>query len=193
MARWARVVIPDCPHHVVVRGNHQERVFFSDSDRLLYLRLIRLFGIRFEISYLAYCLMTNHVHFVAVPKSPASLARGLGEAQRKYASLINVRENLSGHLWQSRYRSYPMDEAHLFSAIRYIERNPVRAGMVSNPEDYPWSSARAHMRGGGSPDMFLETVAGTTRVDGLSASTRYGGRSQADQRSRAERPPARRR
>jgi putative transposase len=147
MARWVRVVIPDCPHHIILRGNHKERVFFCDSDRLLYLRLLKLFGEKNGISYLAYCLMSNHTHFVAIPKSTTSFARGLGEAHRKYSTLINTRENLSGHLWQGRYRSYPLDDPHLFSAIRYIERNPVRAGMVSTPEDYVWSSARAHLMG----------------------------------------------
>jgi putative transposase len=156
MARWVRIVIPDCPHHIILRGNHRESVFFCDSDRLLYLRLIRIFGDKNRIKYVAYCLMTNHTHFVALPKSPMSFARGLGEAHRKYTNLINTRENLSGHLWQGRYRSYPLDESHLFSTIRYIERNPVRAGIVSAPEDYVWSSARAHMMG--RPDPLISPL-----------------------------------
>jgi putative transposase len=99
--------------------------------------------------------MDNHVHFVAVPRSPSSFARGFGVAHRKYTSLINIRENLSGHLWQARFLSYPLDESHLIAAIRYIERNPVRAGIVSSPEDYPWSSARAHTMG--RPDELISS------------------------------------
>jgi putative transposase len=101
--------------------------------------------------------MDYHVHFIAVPSTPSSLARGFGIAHHKYTSLINIRENLSGHLWQARFLSYPLNEAHVIAAIRYIERNPVRAGVVLNPEDYVWSSARAHALG--LPDPLISPCA----------------------------------
>jgi putative transposase len=89
--------------------------------------------------------MENHIHLVAVPKFTWSLTRGIGEAHRKYASMINIRENWRGHLWQARFSSYPLDEKHLFCSVRYIEQNPVRAGIVLRAEDYIWSSAKAHI------------------------------------------------
>jgi putative transposase len=89
--------------------------------------------------------MDNHVHLVAVPRTRESLALGIGEAHRKFTSLINIRENWKGYLWQGRFISYPMDGGHLFAAVRYVERNPVRARIVSRAEQYRWSSAPAHV------------------------------------------------
>jgi putative transposase len=91
--------------------------------------------------------MDNHVHLIAVPKTKVSLARGVGEVHRRYTSMINLRENWRGYLWQGRFISYPLDERYLYAAIRYVEQNPVRAGLVEKAEDYPWSSARAHVLG----------------------------------------------
>ena len=145
MPKIPRVVIPGCPHHVVQRGNRRLRVFFSDDDKGVYLELIRRHALKCGLSIWAYCLMDNHVHLVIIPKEKDSLARGLGEAHRKYTSLINIRENWRGYLWQGRFLSYPMDGGHLFAAIRYIERNPVRARLVARAEQYKWSSAPAHV------------------------------------------------
>jgi putative transposase len=97
--------------------------------------------------------MDNHVHLIAVPQYPDSLARGLSTAHWKYSLIINLRNEWKGHLWQARYLSYPLDESYLFAAIRYVELNPVRAGIVFKPEDYPWSSAHAHIRN--TPDVIL--------------------------------------
>jgi len=145
MPKIPRVVIPGCPHHVVQRGNRRLKVFFSDDDKGVYLELIRRHAQKCGLSIWAYCLMDNHVHMVIIPKEKDSLARGLGEAHRKYTSLINIRENWRGYLWQGRFISYPMDGGHLFAAVRYIERNPVRARIVSRAEQYKWSSAPAHV------------------------------------------------
>ncbi|MCJ7611846.1 MAG: transposase [Candidatus Aminicenantes bacterium] len=145
MPRIARVVIPDCPHHVIQRGNRRQKSFFCDSDKQLYLRLLKRHGERAGISFLAYCLMENHVHLIAIPKTKGSLATGIGEAHRKYTTIINIREDCRGYLWQGRFISYPLDEAYFFAAVRYVERNPVRAGLVKSASDYAWSSARAHV------------------------------------------------
>jgi putative transposase len=145
MPKIARVVIPGCPHHVVQRGNRRLKVFFSDGDKEIYLELIRRHARKCGLSIWAYCLMDNHVHMVMVPRERDSLARGLGEAHRKYTSLINIRKNWKGYLWQGRFISYPMDGGHFFAAVRYIERNPVRARIVSRAEQYRWSSASAHV------------------------------------------------
>ena len=145
MPRIARIVIPGCPHHVIQRGNRRLKVFFSDEDKDLYLGLLRRHAEKHGILIWAYCLMDNHVHIVAVPRARDSLARGIGEAHRKFTNLINIRENWNGYLWQGRFISYPMDGGHLFAAVRYIERNPVRARIVSQAEQYRWSSAPAHV------------------------------------------------
>ncbi len=91
--------------------------------------------------------MPNHVHLIMVPAEDFSLCRAVGEAHRRYTLRINQRENWTGYLWQGRFSSFPLDNTHLLNAARYIEMNPVRAGLVDKPEKYVWSSARAHLRG----------------------------------------------
>ncbi len=151
MVKFARLIVPGCPHHVIQRGNRRQRVFFSDEDRAFFLILLGRAAHKHGISIWAYCLMDNHFHLVAVPKSKDSFSRGLGTALRKYSLVINTRENWKGHLWQGRYISYPLDERHCYAAVRYVERNPVRGGLVQRAETYPWSSARPHIVGGPHP------------------------------------------
>jgi len=117
-------------------------VFFSDVDRYAYLDLLSEYGQRFGVSFLAWCLMTNHVHLIAVPRDQASLARGIGEAHRRYTCRVNSRQDWRGYLFQGRFHSCPLDGQYLLAAVRYVLRNPVRAGVVNQPWDYPWSSAR---------------------------------------------------
>lgn len=147
MPRIARVVIPDIPHHITQRGNRRQRVFFSDDDRLVYLELLSHFTKTHDVDIWGYCLMDNHVHIIAVPHSTDGLARAFGEAHRRYTRMIHFRKNWRGYLWQGRFSSCPMDEPHLYAAMRYVEKNPVRARIVAAAEDYRWSSARAHILG----------------------------------------------
>jgi putative transposase len=119
-------------------------VFFTDGDRAAYLEDIREACDRFGVEIWAYCLMSNHVHFVAVPAAEDSLARCFSEAHVHYTRRVNKREGWQGHLWQGRFGSSVLSEHHLLAAVRYIERNPVRAGMVKEAWDYPWSSAAYH-------------------------------------------------
>ncbi len=100
-----------------------------------------------QVEIWAWCLMPNHVHLIAVPHTQEGLARSIGEAHRRYTRRINFREKWRGHLWQERFASFPMDETHLLAAVRYVEMNPVTANIVEQPENYPWSSARAHLAG----------------------------------------------
>jgi len=146
MARFARVVVPGCPHHLIQRGNRRQRVFFSDEDRAFYLILLKRQIEKFGIALWAFCLMENHVHMIAVPRGKDGFARAIGEVHRKFTSVINTREDWKGYLWQGRFITYPLSEDHLFAAVRYVERNPVRAGLVKTAEEYEWSSARAHVR-----------------------------------------------
>ena len=145
MARLPRIVVPGCPHHVINRGNRRQIVFFSDADKAYFYELLKRESAKAKMAIWVYCLMNNHVHIIAVPETEDALAKGIGEVQRKYALTINMRNDWRGHLWQTRFSSYPMDEVHLYFAARYIEQNPVRAKLVKEAEDYRWSSARAHV------------------------------------------------
>lgn len=147
MARLARIVVPDVPHHVTQRGNRRQDVFFSDEDYAAYRDLVAEACRREGIGCAAWCLMPNHVHLILIPPAPDALRSALGEAHRRYSRRINTAHDWTGYLWQGRFASYPMDEAHLMTAVRYVELNPVRAKLVRNAEDWRWSSARAHVRG----------------------------------------------
>lgn len=145
MPRIARVVVPETPHHVIKRGNRRQRVFFRQSDYKAYKTILSRLCIRERIEVWAYCLMPNHVHFVMVPQTRDGLRACIGESHRRYTHIINTRQGWSGHLWQGRFESYPMDEAYLYNAVRYVELNPVEAGLCRRPQDWQWSSARAHL------------------------------------------------
>ncbi len=147
MARIARVVAPGVPHHITQRGNRRLQTFFYKGDYQEYLKLMAQWCSHWKVEIWAYCLMPNHIHLIAVPPSKESLAGAIGEAHRRYTRRVNLRQGWSGHLWQGRFSSFPMDDAHLYVGARYIELNPVRAGLVKSPWDYPWSSAAAHMQG----------------------------------------------
>ena len=147
MARLARVVASGLPHHITQRGNRRQQTFFGDDDYRLYKELMAESCGRCGVDIWAYCLMTNHVHLIAVPKKADSLARAIGEAHRRYSLHINAREGWRGFLWQGRFTSAVMDERHLLAAARYVELNPVRARNRRRPENHPWSSARAHLAG----------------------------------------------
>jgi putative transposase len=144
MARIARVVVPDVPHHVTQRGNRGVQVFLTPDDHQRYLLWLADYASRAGLKVWAYCLMPNHVHLVVVPSRLESIAQVLGPLHMRYSQRINLRHSWSGHLWQARYYSCPLDDAHLWHAVRYVERNPVRAGITPVAEAYPWSSASAH-------------------------------------------------
>jgi len=117
-------------------------VFFSDDDRTEYLKHLAEQGERFGVAFLAWCLMSNHIHLIAVPSEEISLARGIGEAHRRYTRYVNFREGWRGYLFQGRFHSFPLEGGYLLAAVRYVLRNPVRAGIVRRPWDYEWSSAK---------------------------------------------------
>jgi len=144
MARIARVVAPGYPHHVTQRGNRRQRTFFGAADYRAYLALMAEWCASQKVRILAYCLMPNHVHLVAVPREARGLARAIGGAHRRYTRRINFRKRWRGYLWQGRFGSCVMDRKHCLAAARYIERNPVRAGLVTRAWKWPWSSAAAN-------------------------------------------------
>lgn len=144
MPRLSRTVFAGVPHHITQRGNRREDVFFLDEDRAAYLSWLKEYSGKFDVEILAYCLMTNHIHLVAVPATDDGLPRMLKPLHMRYAQRINRARGWKGHLWQGRFFSSPLDDAYLWAAVRYVERNPVRAGMKRRAELYPWSSAAAH-------------------------------------------------
>jgi putative transposase len=149
MPRVARIVLPGVPHHITQRGNNRQDVFFADDDREVYLNLLRDQSERFGLTVAGYCLMANHIHLVATPAGEVSLAKVIARTDFLYTQYVNRLHRRSGHFWQNRFHSCALDEVHLWRALSYIERNPVRAGLVRLAWDYPWSSAAAHA---GGPD-----------------------------------------
>lgn len=140
----ARVVVAGEPHHVTHRGNLRADVFLSQAERECYIRLLSQCASAAGLEIWAWCLMTNHVHLLVVPRNKDSLRRGVGLAHQRYAAVINEQHGWTGHLWANRFYSTPLDTLHLWHAVKYVELNPVRAGLVGRAEDYEWSSARAH-------------------------------------------------
>jgi len=143
MPRIARIVIPNYPYHITQRGNNKRNIFSEVRDKEKYLSYIDGYSDKYNLSILSYCLMDNHVHFVAVPGNEDSLSNTYGQAHHRYSYYYNKKMNASGHLWQGRFYSCLLDRQHLISAIRYVERNPVRAGLVRKAWEWKWSSAPA--------------------------------------------------
>ncbi|HOW56841.1 MAG TPA: transposase [Smithellaceae bacterium] len=145
MARISRIVVLGYPHHITQRGVRSIDIFKNDSDRNTYLQFIKEETLRCEIDVLSWCLMTNHVHFVAVPHDESSFARGFGEAHKRYTRMKNFSDGVRGYLFQGRFGSCVLDERHLLAAVRYVENNPVAAGIVTHAWEYQWSSAAYHV------------------------------------------------
>lgn len=153
MPRIARVVVPGIPHHVTQRGNYQQAVFRSDEERNTYLRWMKQYSSTYELRVWAYSLMDNHVHFIVVPENDDSMARTFNQVHMRFSQLVNHRLGRRGHLWQGRFFSCPLDETHLYAAVRYVETDAVRSGLVGKAEDFVWSSARSHIFA--NPDELL--------------------------------------
>lgn len=147
MPRQSRLTLPDIAHHVVQRGNYRQSVFERENDFKVYSEWFKEYSLKYGVETYAYCLMTNHVHFIVVPKTEDGLARVFNTLHMRYAQYLNKRKRVAGHLWQGRFFSCLMDEAHLFRAIRYVERNPVRAKLAEQAWEYEWSSAKEHVGG----------------------------------------------
>ena len=147
MARIGRIVVPGFPHDVTQRGNRRQPVFFEPADFALYRDLLAERCAKAGVEVWCYGLMPNHVHLILVPHTAEALSRALGETHRRYTAFINARARWTGHLFQGRFGSVAMDEAHLIAAARYIALNPVRVRLVERAQDWEWSSARAHLAG----------------------------------------------
>lgn len=144
MPRIARAVEIDFPHHITQRGNYCQDIFEDDRDRSKYLSLLGIESRRYGLQILAYCLMANHVHFIGMPKRYDSMGNVFKYLNMRYSQYFNRKKSINGHLFQGRFFSCIMDEYYTMACARYIERNPVRAGIVEKPWDWKWSSARIH-------------------------------------------------
>lgn len=144
MPRKSRIVIPFAPHHCTQRGVRRQQVFFTDDDRRLYLHMLQFYTRKVGVNLLAYCLMTNHVHLMLVPQNESDLRKVLQPLHTRFAQSVNFNMSWTGHLWQARFYSASVHERYFWVAMKYIERNPVRSGIVQHAADYEWSSAAAH-------------------------------------------------
>ena len=147
MARTARFILVDIVHHVVARGCARTKIFLNKSEKIQYLARFSKVADEEKVLVHGYCLMDNHVHFILTPTTPEGLAKLFHRVHTWWAVVFNLRHNRSGHLFQNRYFSSPLGEDHYWAALRYVELNPKRAKLVKAPQDFPYSSARAHSKG----------------------------------------------
>jgi putative transposase len=145
MPRIARIVVPGAPHHLTQQGNNSQDIFFVKDDRRVYLDILKEQSDIYGLKLHGYSLMTNHVHQIGTPSQEDSLAKAIGRTHLLYAQYINRLHKRTGHLWHSRFYSCVLDERHFWAALRYVERNPVRAKIVRHAWEYQWSSAAAHV------------------------------------------------
>lgn len=147
MPRYARVALPNCPHHLVQRGHDRREVFFSRGDRLAYLETLAEFREELRVRIYGYCLMSNHVHLIVDPgDATENLGRLMKRLAGRHTRRVNRMQNRSGTLWSGRFFSSLIEtDRYLLACMRYVDRNPVRAGIVVAPESFEWSSYRARI------------------------------------------------
>jgi putative transposase len=145
MARRSRCVLAGVPYHITQRGVNKCDTFSTEGDHQTYLRLLRDHLGGTEVQLLGWCMMSNHVHLIAIPRYADSLAVWLRRVHGRYAQYYNVRSGRTGHLWQNRFFACALGASHLWRALAYVDQNPLRAGLVANVGAYRWSSAVAHL------------------------------------------------
>ncbi len=142
MPRKARVLVPNCPHHIVQRGHNRKAVFLADQDYQYYLENLKELKQELGIKLYAWCLMTNHIYIIAEPADDAmTLSTLMKRVNGRQSAYVNKLEGRSGSLWEGRYKASPIQkETYLLACVRYVELNPIKAKMVAALKDYPWSS-----------------------------------------------------
>lgn len=155
MARFPRLAVPSFPHHVIQRGNNRQPIFFAEKDYEVFRDCLREAKRKCQARLYAYVLMTNHVHLLLEPERAGDLGRFMQSVGRRYVRYINDAYDRSGTLWEGRFKSALVSrDSYLITCSRYIELNPVRAGLVAHPRDYQWSSY--HRRALGQADDLLD-------------------------------------
>jgi putative transposase len=149
MPREARIGCAAYPYHVTQRGNFEMNVFEDDQDKEQYMEFFMLYKKKYNVKLYAWCLMDNHVHFIVEPSTEKGLAQLFSFTHMRYSQYFNKKKGVKGHLWQGRFLSCPLDVGHLYEAVRYVELNPTRAGMVKKIGSYRWSSLLMHLNGKG--------------------------------------------
>ena len=146
MPRQARIILPNTPHHIVQRGHNCETVFVERQDYLYYLDTLKEWKQELNVNVYGYCLMTNHVHLILDAKDePANIGKLMKRLAGRQTRYVNYQEKRTGSLWEGRYKSSPIEtDTYLLACHRYVERNPVKAGVVEHEQDYEWSSYRQH-------------------------------------------------
>jgi putative transposase len=145
MARPQRIAYEGAVYHVTARGNERRTIFRDDADHERFLRVLGESVTRFEVRLYLFCLMSNHVHLVAIPHEEEALAQAVGRTHFRYTRHVNRLHRRSGHLWQGRFYSCALDGRHLWPALKYVELNPVRAKLCRRAWQYAWSSAALHV------------------------------------------------
>ena len=152
MARLPRVILAGYPLHIMVRGNNSQEIFFSDDERKSYLEWLKDAAREYELAIHAFVLMPSHVHILTTPKTPLSASRVMQSVGRRYAQIFNQTHHRTGTVWEGRFKSALIEpEPYLLLCQKYIEQNPVRAGLVSDSEKWHWSSCRHHIGAGTIP------------------------------------------
>ena len=148
MARLTRFVLPGHPQHVIQRGNNRNVIFFADEDYQFYIEKLGELSVKHKCELHAYVLMTNHAHLLITPQTENGISKLMQSMGRYYVQYVNDKYQRTGTLWEGRYKATLLDsESYLLTCYRYIELNPVRAGMVKHPADCRWSSYRYHALG----------------------------------------------
>jgi putative transposase len=155
-----RITLAGLPHHVIQRGLYGRKTFLSDKDYAVYLEILSDCSRRHGLEIWSYCLMPDHVHLIAIPKEKNSLTNCLRATHGRYTRYINPRIGTTGQFWQGRYSSHLLDEYYLVACARYIEINPVKRDYVEQPEEWKWSSARAHIMKINDPLVHVKPLLG---------------------------------
>ncbi len=159
MARLPRFVIPGQPQHIIVRGINREAIFCQEKDYQFYLEKLRYASEKYGCQLHAYVLMTNHVHLLLTPDTEAGIGKTIQSIGRYYVQYFNYHYQRTGTLWEGRYKATLIDsEQYLLTCYRYIELNPVRAGMVGHPSEYPWSSYRFNALGEANANVTMHRL-----------------------------------
>ena len=158
MPRNTRLIIPNIYHHAIQRGNNRQHVFNKNADRLYYLKWARKLAEENFVPILGYCLMTNHIHLLLLPRDADGMINFMKSLGQRYTQYFNRQYQRSGKLWENRYKVHPVDPELYYVVLKYIETNPVRAGLVTDGADYPWSSGSYHLLGADSPAIMADCM-----------------------------------